>query len=237
MTIGIYSIFLGEPEKYYIGQSVDIERRCGQHKSLLTTNSHSNIKMQNAFNTTSTFVSSVILECKSTELDDREIECMNQLNTLEKGYNLVSGGKSGRGIEHGSCKYTEEQITNAFLLLLDPNNSFEFISEITELSISSIRHLSRRETHKWLDELYPEESIKLLNIRDNRIRISINSASKKHKFTKLKSPSNIIYEVVPTISVFSRLHGLDSNKVGAVLLGNRKSHKGWMPVLDKVENG
>lgn len=234
MTIGIYSIFLGEPDKYYIGQSVNINRRIIQHKSLLNNNKHHNVTMQIAYNTTKIFVSSIIIECATIDLDNEEVKYINSKNTLLLGYNKVSGGTSGRGLDHGSCKYTEEQITNAFILLLDHKASFEFISEITELSISAIRHLACRDTHRWLDDKYPEHSAKLISILNNKSRISANTRGISHKFTKIQDPEGNIYAVEPTITKFSRLHGLDANKVGALLLGNRNTHKGWIAV-DRIE--
>ena len=235
MTIGIYSLFLGEANRYYIGQSIDIERRVIQHKYLLNSNKHYNHKMQNTFNKNKVFMHETIVECRISELDSKEIEYINNLNSTLNGYNTTGGGKSARGLEHGSCKYTEEQITNAFILLQDPHNSFDFISEITELTVSSVRHLSRRETHKWLDELYPEYSANLIFLKDAKVRNSISNKALNHKFTALRDPSGIIHKVEPTIALFSRINNLDPNKVGALLLGNRKTHRGWTAINEGIE--
>ena len=48
--IGIYAIHNIKTDKYYIGQSKDIEHRWKQHKSRLKNNKHENEHLQNSYN-------------------------------------------------------------------------------------------------------------------------------------------------------------------------------------------
>lgn len=227
MTIGIYKLTINN--KVYIGQSVNIEERFANHKSLLKNSKHYNNKIQEAYNCDSNIVLEIIhITNNINELNALEIEYMQKYNSTISGLNICSGGVSGRGLEHPSLKYTKEQIINVMYLLLNVDSSIKEISTTTGVSESTVRHISRREVHLWLEDMYPEETKKLLRMSKDRARNS--SQRKTYKFTKLKSPDGVIYEVFPSINAFGRMHGLDPNKVGQVMLGKRNTHKNWIGI-------
>ncbi len=227
MTRGIYKITLGIDSKVYIGQSLNIEERTSQHKSLLKRGKHYNFKLQNDYNITGTFVYEIVEICSVTDsLYDREKFYMSLYSCLESGYSIAAAGISGSGINHPSNVYSKEQILEVVDLCLDPKNQYKHISEITGVSISTIRHLADRSVHYWLEELIPDKCIELVRIRDNRLRNSFLRSTKQYQYTSLISPEGIVYSIT-NISAFGRKHGLDSNKLGEIMRGTRNTHKNW----------
>lgn len=230
MTKGIYQICLGEKGLFYIGQSLNIEERISQHKSLLKNNRHYNWKMQLAFSTTKELSYTVLEVCSlANTLNAREDYYIKQFNSIDAGYNITSAGTVGSGTQHPSSVYSKEQIIDVMYLCLSPKNTYKEISEATSVSIRTVGHIANREVHYWLEELFPEECIKLVNIRDNKLRKSSLRSLKVYKYTKLVSPEGVIYEI-DNISAFGRIHNLDSNKLGDILRGTRKTHKNWKGV-------
>lgn len=227
MIVGIYKIDLGT-EEYYIGQSINIEERIAQHKSKLKHNKHYNIKMQKLFNITDIFNWEILEKgLKIVDLYSRELYYINKYNSIENGLNISEAGIAGRGTHHGSSKFSREQLIYTMRLLLNVQNTIEFISGETGVSKSTVVHISRRTSHAWLDEEFPDECALLKEMSRLRVRNSIQR--KQYKYTELISPiDNKIYKIHPSINEFSRVQGLDPNKVGQVMLGKRISHSGWI---------
>lgn len=114
------------------------------------------------------------------------------------------------------------------MLGLNPEISYKEISEITGISVSAATHVCCRTSHQWLEQIYPIEHARLVEIKNNRLRGSSLRAEKLYKYRSLKSPVNIVYSNIYNVSKFSREHALDNNKVREVLKGTRNSHKGWV---------
>lgn len=227
MTCGIYSIYLNEYNRYYIGHSTSIEIRKSNHLSMLRNNRHYNYKLQNAYNKTNIFELELIEECCKEYLHSREDYYIKEFDAIDLGYNISSAGISGKGIEHGSSKYSKEQIVDAFLYAVDPTITYKDISIATGIPTCTVRHIAGRETHFWLDELFPIESQILYNLKNTHARGSAIRRTHTYKFNCMKSPDNEVF-LVTNISQFGREHNLDSNKVGEVLRGTRNTHKGWV---------
>ena len=226
MTLGIYLIYLGETNKYYVGQG-NIRERVQQHKSMLRNNRHYNYKLQQAYNTTKIFSYIVLMETLPQKyLYSMEEWYIEKFNSVNCGYNICAGGIAGRGIEHPSSVYSKEQIVSCLLMLVDPSTQFKTISELTGVSISTIRHISRREVHQWLDEEFPVETTILRQHCTSKIRYTRPSGGVR-KYTSLISPEGTIYENIENICAFAKQHGLNNAHIGAVLRGSRKSHLGW----------
>lgn len=85
--------------------------------------------------------------------------------------------------------------------------------------------------HFWLEDRFPNECNKLIDIKNDRLRSSSLRSTLNYKFTSLMSPEDVVYKIT-NISAFGRDHGLDSNKVGEIMRGNRNSHKGWIGCTD-----
>ena len=94
MTTGIYAIHNKITDKYYIGQSVNIEGRLKKHFSDLRQNSHYNSKIQRAFNKYSenAFEVFILDICRKDQLNDQEIFYIKWFNSKNNGYNMTDGG-------------------------------------------------------------------------------------------------------------------------------------------------
>jgi group I intron endonuclease len=100
--IGIYSITNLADNKRYIGQSVNIKTRIGQHKSFLKYGKHKNLHLQHAFTKygAGRFRFDVLCECLENELDDQERYWIQYYKTTDMncGYNLNTGGSLYRRV-------------------------------------------------------------------------------------------------------------------------------------------
>lgn len=74
MPCGIYKIVCSVDSKVYVGRSVDIERRFGEHKTRLRSNRHSNDHLQRAWylHGEESFTFELIEECSEEETPSRE---------------------------------------------------------------------------------------------------------------------------------------------------------------------
>lgn len=99
---GIYKIIFSN-NHYYIGQSVNTNRRFSQHKRELKKGIHSNSRLQNCYNKYGEPVFEVIQECLKTELDLIETKYLYENVDNELCCNFCKIGKSAKGI-----KRTEE---------------------------------------------------------------------------------------------------------------------------------
>lgn len=95
MTTGIYYIKNNINQKYYIGQSVNVDKRQQKHFSELRHNKHRNAHLQNAFNKygESAFEFKLIKACKPQYLNRFEKMYIRAYDTYNNGYNLTIGGE------------------------------------------------------------------------------------------------------------------------------------------------
>lgn len=104
--IGIYYIKNNQNNKLYIGQSVNVEKRFQQHKSMLKHNRHENEYLQSSWNKygENSFEFNVIECCNENELDDLEKKYINEFQTMDRhyGYNLESGGSINKHMSDAS---------------------------------------------------------------------------------------------------------------------------------------
>ena len=104
MTCGIYMLQNLVNGKIYIGQSVDIESRWGEHKSELNGGYHHNEHLQRSWRNygQENFEFSILLECAESQLNTMEEYYIFELMSYDGrvGYNKTYGG--------GGCRSTEE---------------------------------------------------------------------------------------------------------------------------------
>lgn len=143
MSCGIYKITNQVNGKVYIGQSSNIENRWREH--ILTANNkdyygHTRMLIYPAIRKygIENFSISIIEECSIEQLDEREIYWISYYDATNpiKGYNLLSGGQSGR-------QFNPED----FYTLWDSGKTIGEIHEITNASYATIEHNLRTYTN------------------------------------------------------------------------------------------
>ena len=83
---GIYGFFQISSGKWYVGQSIDIERREKEHRNCIDLDWH-----QFLLKNPNDFVFTILEECKEEELDLREAYYINLYNSYEQGFNSTRG--------------------------------------------------------------------------------------------------------------------------------------------------
>jgi group I intron endonuclease len=102
-TSGAYMIINKVNGKAYIGISKNVKYRLKNHKWLLKERVHFNKRLQNSYNKhgEQAFSFQVLEYCPIDELSEKEKHYINFFNTVEKGYNLKTGG-------HENLVFSEE---------------------------------------------------------------------------------------------------------------------------------
>lgn len=230
--IGIYALYWPAPDKVYIGQSDNIDRRTSDHLYLLRSGSHYNKKLQEVYTKYGPPEILILEECARKDLDSKEIYYIEEFDSVNLGLNISAGGIGGQyGYYSSKCLASRDQIIQAFKLLLDPHNSYEEICSITGVSegtLESIRYLKR---HRWLLEEFPKEC-KILQESSSK-RLSIAQVNRFATVTLLLSPTGDVHEVF-NISQFASEHNLNKGHLAAVARGVEKSHKGWTLIERRV---
>lgn len=187
--IGIYKITNLINGKIYIGKSLNIKARIQAHKSYYKTNapSKNNKYWHNKLYTAmrefgiDNFSFEVIEECKSEELDQKEIYWINYYDSYNNGYNMTLGGDGGSPHEtNARALLTLDDVINIRTLYNNLIPSKEVYPQYQDrISLRGFQKVWRGET--WTDvmpEVYTEEN-KLF-----------------HK-TKAKGSKNLIIEFYP----------------------------------------
>ena len=88
---GIYKIYCKETNKYYIGQSVNVESRLKTHLNELKNNKHINQELQSDFNSygEDSFIFEKIKDSEEQFLNMFEKYYMEYYDSLANGYNVV----------------------------------------------------------------------------------------------------------------------------------------------------
>lgn len=226
MTCGIYLLRFENTAKVYIGKSKDIENRLKSHLYKMRAGI-APTRLLEAYNLFGAPTIETVLECSEEELTRNEIDAISIFNSVENGFNTNSEdsgkGNHNTGETHHNCTVSNSKILEVFNLLIKvPVMEFKDISAITGVSYSIIADISKCENHKWLAEVYPEQYLTLVRLKNNRK----SAYAKGIDMPKLISPEGQVYDI-SNIRAFSREHGLLQTCLGKVLKGTAKSHKGW----------
>lgn len=145
-TCGIYCITHTESGKQYVGQSLNCIERWKQHT---TPKKNSNgIKGAIMKHGVNAFTFSVLEECKSEDLNDREVWWIEMLATLSpSGYNLRSGGGQGTVVSIE----TKKKLSEAQKGKPAPNKG-KTASVNAKLKMSNSAKTRSEETRKKLSE-------------------------------------------------------------------------------------
>lgn len=97
MNSGIYSLTNTKNGKRYIGRSIHLKKREGEHFWKLRKGVHPNCHLQRAWNNGDRLVFEIIEECQPEELNDREIYWIKHFDAMHNGYNQCEGGAATLG--------------------------------------------------------------------------------------------------------------------------------------------
>jgi hypothetical protein len=229
MTIGIYRLCFANTNKTYVGQSTDIYLRYKTHRTSLATG-HSTKKLQEAYNLYGMPDLEILVECEVNELNKYEAEAIEIFNSVEQGFNTIDGHTHRsqlKGELAGNAKYTNDEVEEVFMYLIDNKLSHKEIEEITGMSRGAIADISMGSTHLWLKDKFPLDYPKLIVLKGTQRKISKNFGSIiASKYPKVISPDGIIYEV-NSLRGFCREYNLNHGSLGEVLRGHKSQYKGW----------
>lgn len=149
MKSGIYKIYNKKADKYYIGQSVNVDNRLVQHKGELNKGIHINNKLQDDWHKygEKSFVFEKIHSCEEEFLNAMERYFMDKYDVLQNGYNIASVNNFVRSevrkklimekdfiknkkLENIEIELTKEEIESIKLCKKTLGVTFEFIQNL-----------------------------------------------------------------------------------------------------------
>lgn len=221
----------------YIGQTNrKLSIRASSHFNALKRGDHCNYKIQNMYDTRNILPNIEVLElCNESDLDILEELYISDFDSINSGLNIISGGYSvGKGVNNSASKYSRESLIQAFHLLSDINNSFKDITKITGIPKDTLTKINTGIQHNWLREEFPSvwEDIKTISSK-SRYKSSSSALKQGKEYRDIMSPDGIVYSVNNTLE-FSKEHNLPNGNLCHVLLGKRRSVKGWVGVDKKL---
>ncbi len=225
MTIGIYHLhFEGLEDWPYIGQSVNIEKRYTKHCWELT-HSISNRMMLEAYSITGTFPKlTIIEECMSCVLNEKEVLWINEFNSKNTGLNLTDKVDTlAIGEDRFNSKVSNSTVVSVMLDILNTNLLLKDIAAKYSTTINIVNSIKNGTNHTWLKEQFPYEYSAMLD----KSRLGIWDA--QHQgiiYPNIVSPEGTVFEVT-NVQKFSREHGLNNSSLHQVLTGKRKSCNKW----------
>lgn len=230
MTMGIYVLKFKGTDKVYIGQSVNIENRWIAHKKYMHAGK-SNYKVQEAYKSYGMPTMEIVCTTEiKEELNSLEVEAFEIFNCIENGLNIASEPDiHSEGELNGASKYSNAKVLAVFEMLLNEFNSYKYVSECTDVNISTVRHIANGESHSWLQREYPDKYAILVSLKGLARASASNSAKARGiVYPTILSPEGVEY-TVEICSVFAKEHGLDPSSLAKVLkrTPKYKSHKGW----------
>lgn len=231
MTCGIYILKFKDTPKVYVGQSINIEVRFARHRTKFTRNKAAKI-LQGAYNTYGMPTMEVLCECSIPELDSMEYEAISIFDSYNNGFNSTSGLSSsttrtkvcGENSPNSSC--SNETIEAAFLLVVENLLSHSEIASKLGISKNVVKDISCSNSHRWLQDIYPEAYEKMQDIKNSRPNGGRSAKDKGIVYPTIISPCGGTYQV-SNLREFAREHNLTHTILGRVLRGQEVQHKGW----------
>lgn len=139
--IGIYMFENKLNHKKYIGQSINITKRKWEHLNEPSPCSRiDDVLKKEGFNN---FKFSIIEECDSSKLDEREIYWIEYYDTINNGYNLIKGGNCYRGENNIQSKLTDKEVKEIIQLLEECKLTNKDIAEKYQISKNTIDLINR----------------------------------------------------------------------------------------------
>lgn len=234
MPAGIYALYWYNKDLIYIGQAQDLHRRKLEHFRLLKNNTHTNYKVQSAYNLYGLPEFIIIETTDISNLNSLEVFWQQEFNSINS-LDIISAGIVGRGPLANNSKYTKFKILKVFSCLY--KNSFrtqKSISNRCKVEHSLVNDIYKGNTHLWLKEEYPEQYAIMQSI-DYKSQAYWGTNSKKYK--TLMSPDRLKLNVTESVLNLSKQIQLGyypdleieviRKGIGRVLSGCRQSWRGW----------
>ncbi len=150
-----------------------------------------------------------MLEQDCEDIDERETYWINKLKPT---LNVLPGGKAMRGLNHPRSKYSEEQILEVLNLFLHSTAGYQDISDITEVSLGTVRDICWLRSHTWATEGLEAEILAAQKCREKTYTV-YDPGNVKHTFTNAAQ--------------FQQEHNLNSNAVYNILKSVSGFYEGW----------
>lgn len=228
---GIYALYWWEQDLVYIGLSQDIDARHKEHLRDLAAGSHSNYKVQSAFNRYGSPSFIVIETCSLDRLASREIYWTEEFNALgSRGLCLVEPGVVGYGTASNNSKYSRLTILRIFSML-----SSSRYSTYTNIRIAArckvpahiVSDIRTGRVHLWLQSAYPVR----YSVMQNTSAVGAGKGLQPvHAI--LQSPEGVLYTVsnIRTfiLTVNNGVYNESMHKCfRRVLSKSRRQYMGW----------
>ena len=231
---GIYMIRNRINNKVYIGQSIDLVRREGDHFSDLRRGIHTNTHLQSSFNKYGevNFEFIVLEYCDETKLDELEIYYINQYKSYdsEYGYNKTFGGQGGL------MRHTDE--TRRKISENSASRRPEVRQKLRKASMGHVvtEDMRRRigEGHKGMK--HTEETKQILREKNlgkilseetkSKISKSLTNGKTSKSVTQFNLDGSLV-KVWVSASEAGR-NGFSCTKIIACCRGRNKTHKGYI---------
>jgi hypothetical protein len=140
----------------------------------------------------------------------------------------LAGTRSNSGDRQGASKFTNTQILNAFLMLLEditvPNNIIAQKCGITE---SAVVALTSGSNYSWIREKYPEEYKQLIEALKLKRSYSRSAKARGIVYPPIISPFDGSVHYIDNVNKFAKENGLDTGSLNKVLNKKAGSTKGW----------
>lgn len=231
--IGIYALTWENCDRFYIGQSQNVESRFKEHISSLKRNAVTyNSKLQDMYNSKGTPTLVLVEKCSLIDLDACEIFWIKEFDSINNGLNVSAGGECiTRGTIGPSSLYSKTRILRAFSMLYKGLDTLHIIATKSKVSIGALGHINNGSSHLWLKEEYPSQYLAMNN--NAKLRLKQNQTGNNYNLVRnyplLKGPDGNIHSIKNVLE-FCRKEGLNTSSVSnlyAVLLGKRATHKGY----------
>ena len=235
--VGIYMIRNKITEKIYIGQSINIKRRWGDHRYQLSENIHHNDYLQRSWNKykRDSFDFIILEECSKSKLDDKEEQYISkhQSNDYRYGYNSNSGGSNSTASDTTIAKMKSANSTKPVLQFdIDGNfikrwigvNEAGRVLGINPTNISGCCNL-RYGRKTALGSIWMHEDDYLANGLDLNNYLDKRPTNSK-PVAQIDLEGNTIANF-PSAREASRQTGFNWKNISQVCNGDKKTHKGY----------
>ena len=221
--IGIYKITNKINGKFYIGQSVDIERRFMEHKTPHGTMNSIKLAMKKYGKENFSF--EVIEECSENDLNERE---MYWIATLKPQYNRCGGGTGAKG--HHVSKEVRSELSRKSKAYWDRLPDEKKQSIVQNLTGPPVGHLVSEETKGKLRaaNLGKKQSAQTVEKRKETMRKKKENGyrrtNERHKKKVICVETGIVYE---SVKAAAQSIGCDPTSISGNLKKRQATCKGF----------